>query len=528
MNPIASQLGTLSRPVLHSAPGKGGPAPICTDSVQNPSLRFQVSEVNGRPHVLPVEAPRPASPTSRTCRAEVRRRRKRKFVEVKRGSVTVRIYKTPRGRYHSHTLVYYEAGQRKREVKAKLEEAIARAEDVATRIANGETQMLGFTQSERGTFLRICELAAPTGKPPELCMAEYADLLQQLKTKDSTLNTEATLQEAVRFFLENRPRGIVSLPIPALVAKMLAEREKEISARWYRALEQQLERFAAHFTGPLHTLTSADINTWLNQLTASPPDPRPSELSTKNSTLKTSVLSPCSRSHYRAAVLQLAAWARDNGHLPRTWVELEHVKKPKSAIPADTRILTPEEMTSLLSTRRQAEQCGRAPETLMPFLLLGGFAGIRHEEMNGSKALLNWSHVDLDARQIYVHKGVAKTGRDRIVPISDNLAAWLLPYARPNGPLCPFSNTSGALCKAKARAGIQHGRDQTPNILRKSFISYRKALIKNVGQVADEAGNTPAIIRKYYDRPIPETEAKRYFNIWPTSAGIIQLSFALK
>src|SRR5205807_58583 len=107
--------------------------------------------------------------------------------------------------------------------------------------------------------------------------------------------------------------------------------------------------------------------------------------------------------------------------------------------------------------------------------------------------------INLKKRRIYVPGEVAKQGTpDRIVPIPENLAAWLAPHARRNGSVCDLANITNALRRTAQRAGVPFLR----NALRKSFISYRLALLKDIGQVADEAGNSPQVIKTNYRRPI--------------------------
>jgi hypothetical protein len=62
------------------------------------------------------------------------------------------------------------------------------------------------------------------------------------------------------------------------------------------------------------------------------------------------------------------------------------------------------------------------------------------------------------------------------------------------------------------------------NGLRHSFISYRIAEIKNVPQVALEAGNSPQIIFSNYRELVRPGDAQKWFSIVPRHAeNIIQL-----
>lgn len=67
-----------------------------------------------------------------------------------------------------------------------------------------------------------------------------------------------------------------------------------------------------------------------------------------------------------------------------------------------------------------------APPHLVPSIAIGAFTGIRMAELNR----LDWSAVDLERSHIELRAGQAKTASRRIIPISDNLRAWLEPLPR--------------------------------------------------------------------------------------------------
>ena len=50
---------------------------------------------------------------------------------------------------------------------------------------------------------------------------------------------------------------------------------------------------------------------------------------------------------------------------------------------------------------------------------------------------------------------------------------------------------------------------------RHSFISYRLAVLKDVGQVSLEAGNSPQMVFKHYRQLVRESEAQAWFAIMP-------------
>ena len=147
---------------------------------------------------------------------------------------------------------------------------------------------------------------------------------------------------------------------------------------------------------------------------------------------------------------------------------------------------------------------------MIPYLAIGAFAGLRSAEI----ARLDWSEVHLTGpeRFIEVKASKSKTASRRIVPVSDNLAAWLAPHARPDGQMVPYLRFDKQLFQFIApTAGVTWKR----NALRHSFISYRVATIKNVHQVSLEAGNSANMIFKHYRQLVTETAATEWFGIMP-------------
>lgn len=66
------------------------------------------------------------------------------------------------------------------------------------------------------------------------------------------------------------------------------------------------------------------------------------------------------------------------------------------------------------------------------------------------------------------------------------------------------------------------------NGLRHSFISYRLAVVKDVGQVSLEAGNSPQMVFKHYRQLVRESEAKAWFSIMPSkqAENVVPLQLA--
>src|SRR5690606_6791753 len=52
----------------------------------------------------------------------------------------------------------------------------------------------------------------------------------------------------------------------------------------------------------------------------------------------------------------------------------------------------------------------------------------------------NWEEVRLDLGHVRVKASKAKSARNRIVPISDNLRAWIIPHTKASGPVWPAND----------------------------------------------------------------------------------------
>jgi len=252
------------------------------------------------------------------------------------------------------------------------------------------------------------------------------------------------------------------------------------------------------------------------------------------------------RRNYLRVIQSLANYAKDRAYLPRDWAVLDSVSDPE---PARVRVhlYTPEELAALLAAAERSES-GRK---LLPLICITAFAGVRHGEMNEEKIEhLDWSNLKFKSRKIYVGDEESKTGHDRLVDMPDNLLAWLEPYRRPSGRICVLKRTHDALGKLRqkavrelldesarlARSGHSPRAEQLRelahslggpkrNALRKSFISYKNALTRNIDLVADQAGNSPAMIRKNYKRTDDDMHevAQRWFSLMPQRADVLPL-----
>ena len=190
-------------------------------------------------------------------------------------------------------------------------------------------------------------------------------------------------------------------------------------------------------------------------------------------------------------------FAKQRNYLPKSDTTQADLVSKVKVPPKDNEIFTPEQFEQLLRA---------APARLIPLLAISGFSGLRAAELSR----LDWSAVNIKRRIIELRATQAKTAARRILPISDNLAAWLTPFVGKGLVISTMEIRGEATALAK-KLGI--GWPQ--NVLRHSYISYRVALTGDVPRTALEAGNSPAIIFRHYREVVDEDAANAWFGIMP-------------
>jgi integrase len=135
----------------------------------------------------------------------------------------------------------------------------------------------------------------------------------------------------------------------------------------------------------------------------------------------------------------------------------------------------------------------------------------------------DWADIDLEDGFIEIKAENAKTKTRRIVPIKENLKAFLKPLAKKNGKVVTVKNTSKELGITAANTadkanGIE-ALEWKHNALRHTYISARVAECADVSRVADEAGNSPQVIRTNYLKRMRPAAAAEWFAIMPKESS---------
>ena len=397
-----------------------------------------------------------------------RRKKACPFLKVKAGSAVVPIYRTAcKGRLR-YTLSFYRDGRRMRKMFNDLESAKKEALFVAQRIQSGMQHVTDLKPHERDTFKAAEALLEKLGIPLYAAVEDYV----RARTLAGSESLSVMAMEYSKMFGKIVRRATV----PEAVTELLKIKEQDgASVAYLGQLRTTLNRFATKFSGPILEVTGPEVDAWLRSLDIA--------AVTRNSMLR--------------CIKVLFSFAKAQNYLPdekNTAVEQMQQVRVKSE---DTTLFTPEEMAKLLHN---------APPDLVPILAIGAFAGIRMAELER----LDWKAVDLERKFIEIRAGQAKTASRRVIPISDNLAAWLTPLER-KGKIVRTKELQTHVPALARALKMEWPR----NVLRDSFISYRIAIVQSADQVALEAGNSASIIFKHYRELTTPEVAEKWFSILP-------------
>lgn len=395
-------------------------------------------------------------------------RRKGPVARIKHGSAIVPIYA---GKVHGKdrfTVTFYLNGQRMRRTFGSLPAAREEAARAAQKIQEGFAYTNDIRPHEREAFLVARRIADEVNVPLLSAIQEYAECRRRLGN--------VTVLAAVDEFLRHTRDVKLGVKLPDVAREFLeAKAQDNVSRVYHKQLSQTLAHFAHAFPGEILPIRSTDIDQWLRKRKASP--------ATRNSNLR------CLKVFF--------SFAKTRSYLPKgephAAEQLAMVKTGETK----TEIFTPQDFARLLNA---------APQHLLGLLVIGGFAGLRAAEIER----LDWSAVDLERRIIVLRAGQTKTASRRIVPLADNLAAWLAPLSR-EGKVVHSREDFREVNELARHIGIQWPH----NGLRHSYVSYRLAMIEDVSKVALEAGNSPAIIFKHYRELVTRDAAQQWFSIAP-------------
>lgn len=416
--------------------------------------------------------------------------RGRKPLRFDFGKVIIPVARYADGRFViDHTV----AGKRVRITRFCLDEIKIEAKALAERIVGKPAAELGMAPWEREDYIAARGALEGLNVPLHTVAEEWAEARRRLGS--------VSLLDFIR-----QHQRAAGRPVPEIYAEFIAVKERQgrgnekLSARYLRALRYDVGEFADAFPVPIGSLTATVVQSWLDDFDVG---------ARRRNNILDSVVT----------FFRFAQLAQD---LPRERkTEAELVSKARE-IAGEIEIFTPTEMRTLLNFT--------SPDW-KPWVLLGGFAGLRTEELSNRKEdrrrRLHWEDINWKQRHIIVRAEVAKNGVKRLVPMPENLQAWLAPWRETTGPVCALDRPEDETQRLIRAGFLASPEGLGPseakvvgrwrrNGLRHSYGSYQCALLENYNEVSYRMGNSPAICRSNYHNVQPRAAAEEFFGIMPT------------
>lgn len=409
-----------------------------------------------------------------------------------------------------YTVAHYQGTRRVRQKFSDLAKARREAELIAVKLANGETEALKLTGGDRADYIRAMQKLRVWKPDADLnhAVTDYVAAVRRLPEN-------VGLSEALEFYLKRHPIGLPAKTVREVVDELIASKAAAGKSGVYiKDLTLRLGAFANSFQLRLSSVTGRQIEDYIRGLKTHGRDEK-----------QRRPLSGRTQNNVRRLISTLFKFAIKRGYLPKDHDEIGGVEKA-TVDSGDIQVFTPAELQKLFDaclTPVQERGKWRTREEMIPYLAVAAFCGLRAAEI----MRLDWSEIHLTGpeRFVEIKAGNAKTASRRTVPITDNCAAWLERHAQPSGPVINLSRADKQLfLYLAAKSGVPWKH----NGLRHSFISFRLALIKDVGHVSLEAGNSPQMVFKHYRQLVRESEAREWFAIRPPNqaGNVVPLQIA--
>lgn len=286
-----------------------------------------------------------------------------------------------------------------------------------------------------------------------------------------------TITDATNHLLAHLAAVERSCSVSELLTKFISAKSADGARDLYvKDLKNRLVRFELDFgTRTVAEIRSEEIGDWLRALG----------------------VAPQTRNNFRTVLRTFFQFAVDADYSAANPVERTSEARVERKPPA---VFTPTQMRALLNA---------APRDFLPWLAIGGFAGLRSAEIER----LDWSEIDLAERLIKIPASKSKTGKKRNVRITENLAAWLTPLAAQSGEVANLDRVRVAREATVRAAGMIKWET---NALRHSFASYHIAFHEDASKTAYQLGHSsPKMLKEHYDAVVLRKDATQWWEIMP-------------
>jgi len=400
------------------------------------------------------------------------------LVLTERG-ISVTIYQTAQTKggkdYVSYTLSWQAPDGRRRKVFGDFDDAKREAGATLAGILSGRADStLGLADADFLTKAR--QESDRIGKPLLAILEEFAAAQKILAGRTSVLS-------AAKYWDSHVGKVKPILVDTAYGDFLEAKKGDGCSPSYLKDLRKRGKSFRDAFACHVHEIDRTALRAWLDEAAASATD--------------------WNKRH--ATVSAFINWCAEKGYIAAESAAEAVRLNRKNVAPSDIEVYTPNEMRLILNGTKKT---GPLRENLIPFVILGAFCGIRPD---GEFQRLRWEDVNLAEKIVTVGAGQAKVAARRIVPLADNVIAWLAPYATRSGPVAPFGKMQQAFRRHAEAVDVKFKR----NGLRHSFGSYRLAVVQSAAQVALEMGNSPRMVFGHYRQLVTEAQGKDFWSVAP-------------
>lgn len=394
-------------------------------------------------------------------------------------------------------------GKRMAKLFTNETEALAWARERRAELGDVGQSFGSITEPERAavTFWRFFAASVPDTAPPALL---------------------AILQGYAETWKANRSSVTVAAAVDAYE---VAKKAEGLRPRSLQAIRTRCARFVRDFgSRSISSITTAEISDWILSL----------PVLIHRGTVK-------GKPGKDAAPEQVGLLAKRNQRLglsglfnyakTRGWVRENPVTDAARPKPPKTRpgVLRPSDVARLFGALEQIAKVKNAP-ALIPFWAVRFFAGVREQET----LRMDWSMIDLAAGEIHLPDTVTKTGHSRTVKIEPALAAFLAPFAQPDGPIVTPSamariyhlKKAWRILQGEDAAAKDAGKEIRPfpvpmpaNAARHSFATFHLLAFRHAGETALQLGHggSPEMLHRHYKGIASEAEALAFWTIRPTA-----------
>ncbi len=361
-------------------------------------------------------------------------------------------------------------------VPASLSETGRRKREffVSKRIAEARTRELTKISLRETSRSDLTDLLEPFG----VSLWEAVTFFVTLQSEHLPALTKhgATIEEAIRYYLEHARERAASREFCEAFKEFKAAKSnrRERTKHDYNHVEGKL---SPHFRGKLlRDITAKDLEAAINKEC-------PGEFG---------------RRKFMAVLKTLYNWS-----IRRDYASQNPILKldPVELRPSEKPILTNQQVKDLLS---------KCTDELLPYYLFGLFCGVRPKELQR----LEWTHVNLEERHIYLPGSITKTWEHRYIDISDNLMRWLKIYGKDKtGPICP-PNFAPKHRTCYKKAGFTEWRQ---DVMRHTFASNHLAHHGKLDDLLQAMGHrsSPQTLWRYYHNARTKKDAAIFWGITP-------------